>query len=124
MTDYKDAVKLLGEKLIKNVFVATDSKATLEDVKNILYEHRVFSFADLPEENIPVHRQNITNQKRFQVNSDAILDLFMLGLSKDLHIFPISNGKPDRYSGYSALAKSLYDSWPLLRMALGRSQYF
>lgn len=122
-TDYKSKLFELSRKLTSKIFVATDNADTLRDCKAILGSHRVISFSKIPEKGgKPIHYGHLPTDDIFQLNCDAILDLFTLALARHLFIFQINKSKyspNSNYSGYSLLANQLHQNKPLLSMAIG-----
>jgi hypothetical protein len=109
----------LKSKIRGSLFVATDNRSTIEHCKSAFGTERVFSFAKLPAEaGKPIHKTD-DRTGAYETNSDAILDLLMLALSKELYLFKLmANPYGLSYSGFSVLAANLKKSGPLLRQLL------
>ena len=79
---------------------------------------RVFSFASLPSNTgKPIHimEQPEPEADVFRRNSDAILDLLLLALARNLHLLEVSNYRHGKYSGFSVLAYNLWSSKIVLK---------
>lgn len=107
-TDYQQAIERLKSTIRGPIFLATDNRNSLDFLRSIFGEDRVFSFANLPlEAGKPPHIFD-EGQPVYEVNRDAIVDLLMLGLSREFHFFPLSKNQfGARYSGYSIIANQL-----------------
>ena len=118
-TEYERYIEELKSKVRGSVFVATDNRSTIAHCKSVFGPEHVFSFAKLPAEaGQPLHKTD-DRTGAFESNSDAILDLLMLALSRELYLFrllPNRNGVS--YSGFSVLAANLQKSRPLLHQLL------
>ena len=82
------------------VFLASDSYSLIETAKTKLGE-KIFTFSNIPNFlGEPFHYKLVNSNLKRQFNCDAILDLIMLSLAKDV-ILP-----PNQQSGFSVLAKN------------------
>jgi hypothetical protein len=128
VTEYSEPLKNLAEKPPNRLFLATDSRAVLDEFKATLKNTQVFNFSMvLSQDGKPIHySKNIKGDEIFNRNQDAILDLLMLALSKDLRISKLTNRDgtqdlPD-YSGFSKLAHALWTSKIILKHLLASSK--
>jgi hypothetical protein len=88
-TEYEQPIVELKSKIRGSLFVATDNRSTIEHCKSAFGTERVFSFAKLPAEaGKPIHKTD-DRTGAYETNSDAILDLLMLALSKELYLFKL-----------------------------------
>lgn len=96
------------------IFLATDNRRVVERFRAEFGE-RVFSFAALPDPRIgAIHHWGEAPDKR-RLNEDAILDLVMLGMASELHIFELlPNFQRQTYSGFSRLAANLNRNPPVV----------
>jgi hypothetical protein len=120
-THYGDALAQLKRSAIERLFVATDDRTVVEEFRSALGNNRVFSFASLPATaGKPIHivEEPEPEAEMFRRNSDAILDLLLLGLAQDLHLLEVSNNKHGKHSGFSALAYNLWSSKIVLKHLL------
>lgn len=120
-TDYRQWLERSCAAITGPVFVATDNREVVAHCRAALGTERVHSFATLPEEaGQPLHViENVADA--YVRNSDAILDLLMLALAKDLYLFEVQpNRLGAKYSGYSVLASNLKGSPPILQQLLGQ----
>ena len=90
------------------VFVATDDQSVVDHFIKVLGRARMFSFAALPiGAPVPIHRWRGEPGRR-RLNEDAILDLVMLALASQFHMFGLEpNFQRAKFSGYSLLAANL-----------------
>ncbi len=109
-TDYQDSIIALKEKIIGNVFVATDNREVVDFCREVLGAERVFSFSKLPDIAGFTTHYDMQNDQN-QANMDAISDLILLSLAHKLHYFPIASngGWTPKYSGFSLLANYLHE---------------
>lgn len=123
-TDYGGVLSGLKSSLPASarLFLATDNRTVLQAFRDSLGAERVFSFSTLPEDaGRPVHWRAGAQARR--ANTDALIDLLMLGLAKRLRVLPIQhNGDESRYSGFSVLARNLWSSRVMLRHLLDRPE--
>jgi hypothetical protein len=115
-TEYEEWLAENRSKLAGPVFVATDNRATVARCRSILGAERIHSFAKLEAEGEePLHP--IADRKdAYRRNCDAILDLLMLALAKQLYVFQIMpNPNGVSYSGFSVLAANLKNCETMLR---------
>jgi hypothetical protein len=123
-THYEAALAKLQGSSPEPLFVATDNRMVVEEFRSALGSDRVFSFASLPSDaGKPIHimEQPEPEAEVFRRNSDAILDLLLLALSRNLHLLEVSNNKHGRYSGFSVLAYNLWSSKIVLKHLLADS---
>lgn len=114
-TDYRRHLESVKGAMGRPIFVATDDAGALAYVRSLFGAEQVFSFADLPDPpGRPLHVLTVDDDV-FRRNSDAILDLLMLAMARQLCIMPIGpNPYGSPYSGYSFLARQLKASSPRL----------
>lgn len=118
-TDYLRHINSLIPKIAawdcKNLFVATDNIECVKYCTKLFSSLNVFSFSWLPEIAHPLHYYPDAS-RRFEITTDAILDLLMLALSKHLSAIPILptggfcvqiSGVSVHLSGFSLLAHCL-----------------
>ncbi|CAJ0855884.1 hypothetical protein AMST5_00873 [freshwater sediment metagenome] len=115
--DYIVEVNALTEMFGESIFVATDNRSALDYCRDVFGTARVYSFSSLPSNpGDPLHKQ--TGMCISDRNSDAVLDLMMLALSRKLHACKILNhfdgGRPS-FSGFSMLASDLQENRELLK---------
>ena len=124
-TEYAASLEELRSKICGPLFVATDDRNAIEHCQTLFGEERVFSFAKLPDDSDkPLHYVHYP-AGTYEANSDAILDLLMLALSKQLYLFRLMpNRHRATYSGFSVLAVNLKASAPLLRQLLSKPQRY
>jgi len=123
-TDYKTNYQSLLNQLkhhnamrdCENLFVATDDIACLEYCRHLFTGINVISFSKLPQESgLPIHRLS-ERDDIYERNKDAILDLLMLALSRNLFFLEINQNQwGARYSGFSILALDLRNSATVLK---------
>ena len=69
----------------------------------------------------PIHHEHLAGDTAFARNRDAILDLLMLALAKELVLFELEPNKFGiRHSGFSVLAKDLRSANSILKGLIGR----
>jgi hypothetical protein len=122
-TDYRARYRELLEPArfaaSDRIFVATDSLRALDDCRAALGPERVFSFAALPAGGERLHDIH-DPALAYARNRDSILDLVMLGLADQLHLFEVEpNRWGVRYSGYSILAANLNRNRSVLAGLIG-----
>ncbi|WP_048438537.1 hypothetical protein [Caenimonas sp. SL110] len=120
-SDYLPILEQLRDATPGKLFVATDNAAVLHEFRQALGEHRVFSFSSLPAQaGEPLHRTASAATDLFNRNRDAIVDLLMLALSRQLMVVKLQAGSGYAYSGYSELAKRLWSSRIVLKHLIAR----
>jgi hypothetical protein len=103
------------------VFVGTDSAAALAHCRAVFGADRVVSFAALPADGSRLH-VIADPADAYARNRDAILDLVMLALAADLHVFQLEpNSLASRFSGYSMLAANLRANPALIARLVGEA---
>ena len=115
-SNYRDAIGALREAASDRLFVATDNGAVLRAFQQALGRGRVYSFSLLgfmPGE--PIHTLILDEERTYQRNGDAVLDLLMLALARDLYLLPVENNPHGAHSGYSMLARSLHEDQDRVR---------
>jgi hypothetical protein len=118
-TNYHEKLIELKQAGVEKLFVATDNEQVVQDFKNELGENRVYSFANLKRhDGLPLHRNEVRDQLNTTKNLDAIVDLLLLALARNLHILPITGPGGAKYSGFSLLAKNLWTSKVMLKRFL------
>jgi hypothetical protein len=121
-TNYRQAIEELKRASDGPLFVATDNRKVLEEFVAELGEERVFSFSASSLGNgEPIHKLQPSNADSFARNQDAILDLFMLGLSEKLYLLELANKRDttfSAYSGFSRLARNLWSSKAALKQMI------
>lgn len=123
-TNYEDALATLNDSSTDPLFVATDNMRVVEEFRSALGGDRIFSFASLPSSaGKPIHimEQPEPEAEVVRRNSDAILDLLLLALSRNLHLLEVSNNKHGKYSGFSVLAYNLWSSKIVLKHLIADS---
>jgi hypothetical protein len=116
-TRYEAALAELKGGVAEPLLVATDDRKVVEEFRSALGD-RVFSFASLPANaGKPIHimEQPEPELEVFRRNSDAILDLLMLSLSRKLYLLEVYNNRHGKYSGFSVLAQNLWSSKIVLK---------
>lgn len=90
------------------IFVATDNGEVVARFRDAFGAERVHNFADLPDlGGRPLHIMDDAGQA-YERNRDAIVDLVMLALSTQLHLFQLGwHDTEVQYSGFSRLAAML-----------------
>ncbi|MGE0724003.1 MAG: hypothetical protein AB7O45_06495 [Alphaproteobacteria bacterium] len=115
-TDYAAILTALRRAPPARLLVATDNSAVLEEFRQALGPERVHNFAWLGVgPGVPLHRYRVGVDVVERRNSDAILDLLMLGLARELHIVKVENRKDGGFSGFSQLAADLFRAKAVLR---------
>jgi hypothetical protein len=118
-TSYEPTLESIRKSPPQKVFVATDNIQVLDDFRAALGPDRVFSFSSLPATaGEPLHKGAAHGESRFARNQDAIVDLLMLALSRQLLIVKVQEGP--EYSGFSKLAQELWHHKIMLKHLLGR----
>lgn len=120
--DYRSQIERLTQALKGPVFVASDNRSAVEFVRAAYRNGAVFSFAKLPEAaGRPLHVDVRRDDDLFLVNSDAIVDLLMLSLGRNLFYFSLSpNEFGAEFSGFSLLASELRAAPYLLSPLIAR----
>lgn len=115
-TNYLDALSEIRNLQIDKLFVATDNRGVLDDFKAELGADHVVSFTMLPNETgKPIHygwQPTLDPDRR---NREAILDLLTLASASVLFLCKTNN---NYYSGYSLLAKNLFNNKESLKSLL------
>jgi len=82
------------------IFISSDSFQFMQEVKKI-FGINIFSFSSIPNfSGRPIHHETVTHEAKRLINTDSILDLFTLGLARNV----ISS---NLNSGYGRLAVEL-----------------
>ena len=117
---YSGLLERLGVDPASRIFVATDSRQSLADCRAVFGAERVFGFADLPQtDGVTLHHITAAAQL-FERNRDAILDVVMLGLASQLHMFELEpNPYGSRFSGFSLLGANLNGNRQVLAQLVG-----
>jgi hypothetical protein len=119
-TDYKARLgaDTLAAKIAPDrpIFLATDNRDTVAQFRSLFGAERIHAFASLPAAaGVRIHNIDDPAQAP-ERNRDAILDLVMLALAKQLYLFELEpNPYGARYSGFSVAAAHLHDTKPVLR---------
>jgi hypothetical protein len=125
-TNYRNVLEELKNSPEEPLFVATDNRKVLEEFQSGLGVERVFSFSAPSLSNgKPIHTLELSETDTFSRNQDAILDLFMLALSKKLYLLKLENKRDttfSEYSGFSRLARNLWSSKEMLKRVISRSE--
>jgi hypothetical protein len=105
----------------RNLFIATDDLACLDYCRSLFTGINIISFAQLPPEpGRPLHRF-VEHDEVYQRNKDAILDLMMLALARNIVLLELNpNRWGSKYSGFSVLAYELLKSKALLASLIAR----
>jgi hypothetical protein len=125
-SDYKSVLHEVESLRPEHIFLATDSEEVLNDFRQSLKYGVVHSFAaELSKSRTPLHHSlQVSAQKRYIRNRDAILDLIMLGLSSRLVVGHLKPDPSRRFnptlSGFSRLAKNLNANKIVLKLLLQR----
>lgn len=121
-TDYKSSLIELKKYISLPVFIATDDNECRDFCIELFGKNSVKYFTSLPEgANVPLHAEHIYTSA-FQRNSEAILDLLVLALSKQFFKVSLAaNLHHVNYSGFSILAENLKNSPNILASLLGQS---
>jgi hypothetical protein len=121
-TDYEQGLRDYLAKIPQQfpIFVATDSKSTLDHCKVMIGAGRVLTFCDFDQaDDRQLHRTAPSLSIAKIRNKDAILDLFMLALADSLCIFKLqANTNQMDISGFSRLARNLNQNRRLLIQTL------
>jgi hypothetical protein len=121
--EYEEWIERHKAEIEGPLFVASDNRDSIAYCKIVFGAERVYSFAALPEVAGQVLHLRCDRVRAYEQNSDAILDLMMLALSKRLHLLellPNLNGA--RLSGFSTLAANLKRAPAILDQLLGRKK--
>lgn len=113
-SDYKNVIENLKSKNCDRIFVATDSIVALQEFKEA-FGDKVYSFSVLLQNTQPLHYLNSNSRER---NTDSILDLLMLALSKELYCAELIDCSWSKFSGYSILAMLLHKNNDVLQHLL------
>jgi hypothetical protein len=121
-SDYLPHLERWAVEIPGPIFLATDDRAARDDCRRILGEARVFSFSALPAQaGLPLHSTAALSDRR-RLNADAILDLLMLALARNLRAVELKpNASSARFSGFSVLAASLREARPILSGLIDRT---
>lgn len=121
-TDYEHPLASLAQASVDRLFVATDNRQVIEDFCTRMGRGRIFSFSALPQSaGQPAQTLDLSEADRFRRNQDAIIDLLMLALSRQLHLLPLKQNRfGTKYSGFSVLAHQLWSSKTILKHLLSR----
>lgn len=120
-TRYREPIRDLAPKILDPVFVATDNRDAVEFCRTVFGEDRTFSFATLPVEPGKTLHHNDRIVDIHQRNTDSILDLLMLALSRVFIFFELMENNPGtRHSGFSVLAHLLKESPSTLGQLISR----
>ncbi len=123
-SDCSKIIKLINCSPYKKVFISTDNQESLNDLKTILVNKSVFSFANvLSVDGKPIHlKKDLSREEIFLRNLDSILDLLLLALSEKLLLVLISgrkgHGSHPVFSGYFILAWNLRSKGDILEKFL------
>ncbi|MGE0724004.1 MAG: hypothetical protein AB7O45_06500 [Alphaproteobacteria bacterium] len=118
-TNYQAAFPIIEGGPLRRLFVATDNASVLDAFRTRLGPERVFSFAEpLFPAGVAIHRHPVTGDALYARNRDAILDVLLLALARELHVLPLENRTHGTYSGYSQLALDLHRAKVLLQLAI------
>lgn len=116
-SDYKRVIENLKSKNFDRIFVATDNVETLQEFKEV-FGNKVFSFSSLSKNTQSLHYLNTNSRER---NTDSILDLLMLALSKELYCAELIDCSWAKFSGYSILAMLLHKNKAVLQHLLSNN---
>ncbi|MBC7605180.1 MAG: hypothetical protein H7255_21285 [Ramlibacter sp.] len=120
-SNYRPLIEAMRQSPPHKLFVATDNVQVLEEFRAALGAKRVFSFSALPASaGEPLHRNPPASSDQFARNRDAIVDLLMLGLARQLTLVKLEEGSRYEYSGYSELARRLWSTKIVLKHLIGR----
>jgi len=120
-THYRDSSGLDRISPRLPIFVATDNAVVVDFFRERFGEGRVHSFALFPDPPGGTLHGIINRSHIFERNRDAILDLIMLGLAAELHVFHLApNAIGKTYSGFSRLAAALNGNRAVLAGLLSR----
>ena len=119
-TRYEPHIEAIGRRVDGPLFLASDCGEAVERVRAALGPQRVFSFSELPPPGQTLHDLPASADV-FRRNSDAILDLVMLGLSRRLYAFALEpNANRATYSGFTLLADLLHHALSVLAGLIDR----
>lgn len=127
-SEYLSAIQLLKDKSPARLFVASDNRQVLDEIFSHLPSTKIFSFSkNISIDGSPIHQKKPSDETLISArNLDAVLDLLTLALSSQLIICKISGGtvsfKTPNYSGYSLLAKQLWENKLILNYLLKPSK--
>ena len=117
-TDYQAALAELRNLDVHKLFVATDNQAVVDDFRAKLGPERIISFATLPSKaGTPVHYE-ASGLETDAKNRATILDLLMLACARVLFLCKASSKHYDGYSGYSLLARNLFNNRAIVKSLL------
>lgn len=118
--NYGPALQALRAGPPRKLFLATDNVDVLHEFRAVLGADRVYSFSALPSKaGEPAHKEDLRADDRFARNSDAILDLLLLALARQLVVVKLEGTGPP-HSGFSRLAHALWTSKIIIRHLLAR----
>lgn len=110
-TDYKKRIQSLARKIAGPVYIASDNKEVIAYCVQVFGKARTHTFSRLPKQaGKRIHIDDAEDGLLpFDMNKDAIADLFTLALSEKLYFFQIqANNNKNKYSGFSRLAKNIH----------------
>jgi hypothetical protein len=120
-SDYHPIIERLAAAKMAKVFLATDNQQVLDQFRASLPGKEIHSFAkDLSVDGNPIHLRSVDEGDVFRRNSDAILDLLLLGLSSHIVSADITNSPYGfKKSGFTVLAMELASQKRYLSELLG-----
>jgi hypothetical protein len=120
-SDYHPIIERLAAAKMAKVFLATDNQQVLDQFRASLPGKEIHSFAkDLSVDGNPIHLRSVDEGDVFRRNSDAILDLLLLGLSGHIVSADITNSPYGfKKSGFTVLAMELASQKRYLSELLG-----
>lgn len=120
-TDYQTLFERIRPRLAgQNLLVCSDDAAVIDYAKRFFSASRVWQSSEIPQMNgVPLHSPTTFKDaaSRRTATTNTIVDLIALARAKKLLIANHSKG---RYSGYSRLARHLWDNPYLIEQLLGR----
>ena len=120
-TDYRPVLAEIQRNGIGHLFLATDNAEVIRVAREMLPATTIHSFADLPDNGgMPLHLAPDRAVATLR-NTDSILDLLTLALSRRLFILRIPSQRRTGFSGFSLLAKTLNNNRSVLRSILDRA---
>ena len=117
--DYRQRLEKMKGRIEGPIFLATDNAEVVDHVREAFPDRPVHSFTRFQKEpGTPLHCRP-ADQDAWDVNCDAIADLFMLAMGKSLTFFPLEpNIFGASHSGFSLLARDLLRKPMLVRHLL------
>jgi len=98
-----DQAFFLMEKIRGPMFLASDSYSFIEKAR-LKFGKKVFSLSNIPDfSGRPIHHEHVNHDFKRQLNTDAILDMMLLSLSRKVFF-------ANPQSGFSQLAQTLNKS--------------